>query len=69
MKSYDSNSAETISIVVGSENPVKVNAALTGAEKVFGIDRRIICTGCEVGLLLVFFAKQTRFVSSITLCV
>ena len=55
MKSYDSNSAETISIVVGSENPVKVNAALTGAEKVFGIDRRIICTGCEVGLLFVFF--------------
>jgi hypothetical protein len=37
---------------------VKVNAALTGAEKVFGIDRRIICTGCEVGLLFVFLQSR-----------
>lgn len=52
MKSSDfeslSSSTETITIVVGSENPVKVNAAISGTEKVFGIERRINCVGCEV---------------------
>jgi hypothetical protein len=50
----DSSSTSTINIVVGSENPVKVNAATSGAEKVFGIEKRINCVGFEVGSLRIY---------------